>query len=496
MGTMTFQVPAGQPGDAARELERACLAGGPDNMPWPTELRTAPSVLSVSRSVDESGFLMAPWMIDGVGRVMGGTATLMERSRPYQLLLELARGKVNQVRCQAHDWRTGGLLIDAALAQAIQDAGRAFGRAVVQPAAPAGDRHAQQALDLAYRAGDQLVQAYIDQVFQIRHQRQPRLDAALACRLGNFPLPQPIKDELTPAFNTAMLRMAWSSIEAEETVYRWGEVDAALEWAQSEGFQVTAGPLIDFSSAQLPAWLWLWERDLPSLATFMCRFVEAAVRRYRTRIRRWQLTAGSNWAHVLSLGEDELLGLTYRLTETARQVEPTLELVVGVAQPWGEYMATTERNHSPFIFADHLIRSGLTLAGLDVEVVMGVTPRGSYCRDRLELSRLLDLYALLGVPLQVTMGYPSSEKSDPDADPDLRVGAGRWGGGHTPEAQADWATAYGALALCKPYVQGVVWTQASDQGPHQWPSCGLFDEQGRVKPTLKRLRELRELHLR
>jgi hypothetical protein len=37
MGTMTFQLPAGLPADAVRELERTCV-GGPDNMPWPTEV--------------------------------------------------------------------------------------------------------------------------------------------------------------------------------------------------------------------------------------------------------------------------------------------------------------------------------------------------------------------------------------------------------------------------------------------------------------------------
>ena len=145
----------------------------------------------------------------------------------------------------------------------------------------------------------------------------------------------------------------------------------------------------------------------------MCKFVETAVRRYRSRIRRWQLTAASNCASVLSLTEDELLGLTYRLAEAARQVDPSLELVVGIAQPWGEYMALADRTHSPFIFADTLIRSGLNLAALDVELVMGVTPRGSYCRDLLEMSRLLDLYALLGVPLRVTLGYPSSAQTRP-----------------------------------------------------------------------------------
>ena len=45
---------------------------------------------------------------------------------------EMARGKVNQVRCQASDWRTGGLLMSADLEQRIQDASRAFGKAVTR----------------------------------------------------------------------------------------------------------------------------------------------------------------------------------------------------------------------------------------------------------------------------------------------------------------------------------------------------------------------------
>src|SRR5262249_11588622 len=163
-------------------------------------------------------------------------------------------------------------------------------------------------------------------------------------------------------------------------------------------------------------------------AAFMGKFVEAAVRRYRSRIRRWQLTAASNCASVLALSEDDLLGLTYRLAESARQVDPTLELVIGIAQPGGEYMALADRTHSPVLFADALIRSGLNLAALDIEVIMGVTPRGSYCRDLLEISRLLDLYALLGVPLRVTLGYPSSAQADADADQDLHVEGGHWDG--------------------------------------------------------------------
>src|SRR5207302_7149467 len=134
---------------------------------------------------------------------------------------------------------------------------------------------------------------------------------------------------------------------------------------------VTAGPLVDFSSSQLPAWLWLYEQDVAMIATFMIRFVEATVRRYRSRIRRWQLTAASNWASVLGLSEDNLMELTFRLVEAARNVDPSLEVVIGISQPWGEYMAVADHTYSPFIFADNLIRTGLNLSGLNLELLMG-----------------------------------------------------------------------------------------------------------------------------
>ena len=110
-------------------------------------------------------------------------------------------------------------------------------------------------------------------------------------------------------------------------------VDAQITWAASKNLRITAGPLIDFSHSGLPDWLWLWEGDLPSLSSFMCDYVETAVGRYRKQVRRWHLTAASNIAHLLKLSEDDLLWLTARLAEAAWQVDPGLELVIGIARP-------------------------------------------------------------------------------------------------------------------------------------------------------------------
>src|SRR5437763_17001021 len=103
MGTMIFQLPSGQPEPPGADLDRACLAGGYDNMPAPTQVVRSPGELRLVRDVDESGYLVVPWEIDGAGRFMGSSATLIERPEPYRLAIELARGKVNQVRSQLFD---------------------------------------------------------------------------------------------------------------------------------------------------------------------------------------------------------------------------------------------------------------------------------------------------------------------------------------------------------------------------------------------------------
>src|SRR5215467_11859879 len=105
MGLMSFLLPANLEPEIIRDLERACISGGPDSMPWPTQVKVEPGLLTVRRLVDESGSLVVPWSIDGAGRLLSATATLIEREQPYQFLVELARGKVHQLRTQSAEWQ-------------------------------------------------------------------------------------------------------------------------------------------------------------------------------------------------------------------------------------------------------------------------------------------------------------------------------------------------------------------------------------------------------
>src|SRR5262249_18956533 len=187
MGQMTFQLPPGLPADMARELERACLAGGFDNAPTPTTAHVAPSRLTVARQLDESGYLITPWDISGVGRLMTTTATLIGRDEPYSLGLEIARGKVHQIRNHVAEWPFLGIMPRPEHEEQLRALSRTFGRAASAESSDEGARFADDCIREAFLLAEELVPYYVERLFALRHQRSPKLDTTLGCQLTALP---------------------------------------------------------------------------------------------------------------------------------------------------------------------------------------------------------------------------------------------------------------------------------------------------------------------
>src|SRR5688572_28256201 len=132
MGTMQFQLPPNLTEDLLAELECVSVAGGQDRTAYPTQAIVEDSQLILNRRIDESGSVNVPWDVPGAGRLMVHSATLMERLTPYHLLIELARGKINQLRGQMADWLMGGLIVAPPLADKIHQATAQFAKAVAR----------------------------------------------------------------------------------------------------------------------------------------------------------------------------------------------------------------------------------------------------------------------------------------------------------------------------------------------------------------------------
>lgn len=496
MGLIRFAVhPASLMGDWP-EVYRGFLTGA-DGRVFHTRVEVDGQIVGCRRMTSESCKLHVAFPVPDFGRPMVSTASLPEREQPYLLAVELARGKIVQIRNQASAWELAGMQIPPEFAEPQRTAHRLFARAASSQHDPEeAARVATDALRYAFRAAEILTIGYSSQALAGRLQRFGSLPASVGCDLQTS-IPDPDANELfNAAFNAATVSVPWRSIEAVEGDYDWSLVDRQLEWCEQQKLLVRGGPLINLGPEGLPNWLTRWDHDVFNLRSFMCDFVETAISRYVGRIRIWEVATQANSGGALTLNEENRLMLAASVLGVAKQIDEEAKLIIRVDQPWGDYQARGQHRLSPLQFVDALHRSGVGLAGINLEFAMGYLPRGSAGRDLIEISRLIDSWSVLQLPIQATLAYPSSCEDDALSFPDWEVDPRVWPTECAEGTQAAYLDRVLELLLAKPSVTGVYLTHFSDGEPHQFPFAGVLRGDGTPKPALEHIITQRQRHKR
>lgn len=470
---------------------------GADGRVFPTRIEILDNIVGCRRTTSESAKFHVSWPVKGFGRLIIPTASLPEREQPYLLAVELARGKIVQVRNQVAQWELSGLKTPPEFAAPNRAAHRAFSKAASSQVQPdEASRLADEAIYQACLAADILVRSYAAQSLAGRLQRFGSLPVSIGCELlGSLPAVEAAK-LFGDLFNTATVTVPWKVIENVESQYNWSSTDKQLDWCESQKLMVRGGPLLDLGKGGLPDWLARWEHDILNLQSFVCDFVETAISRYVGRIRVWEVCTRMHTGGALNLSEESRLTLTARVLDVARQVDEEAQLIVRVNQPWGDYHARGQYRLSPLQVIDALLRSGVGLSGVNLEIATGFKPDGSAQRDLLECSRLIDTWTILDVPIYVTLICPSDIKEDPLASPEIKVNP-RVGPGTIDEAfQANWISGLFELLIAKPRVAGIFLPHLSDGTPHEFPDAGLMRADGTPKSVVDRIVALRQSHRR
>jgi hypothetical protein len=277
------------------------------------------------------------------------------------------------------------------------------------------------------------------------------------------------------AFNSAIVPCTWGQIEPQAGRRQWDLVDRQLAWCAANELRVVGGPLLDLDKSALPDWLFLWEGDFANILKVLTEQVQTTVSRLRGRIHLWNCAARLNTAEALSLSEEELLRLAVRAVEMVRNVDNRTPLIVSFDQPWGDYLGQLERDLPPLHFADALVRSDLGLAGIGLELNLGADPRYALPRDAMELSRQIDRWSTLGLPLVVLLTIPSDEE------------------GFTPPSQLAWLRSYLQLLCAKTSVHGILWNQLRDAAAPLPNSRGLLTAAGQPKQVFNALSDFRRV---
>jgi len=468
-----------------------------DGVPWRSRNVLQEGCLAVHRDVDGSGRLYLPWHVEGYGCLTLCTTTLMVREEPYHLTVELARGTLHRLRNQLAEWEGAGMVINSHIFQTVRQATSELVRSIMlqRDDTQAASESANQSLRYSLGAIRRLCADYTEQSLAYRHRITPELSSILAVNLGEDSPEENRAKPLRELLNAAAISPLWRQIEPAEGERDWGPTDRQMQWCQQQGLPVCMGPVLQFGKRDIPDWLYHWEGDFESLEPYIRDHVEATIERYRGQVHLWHATAKMNTVGELLLSEEQKLRLTAIAIETIRQRDPNAAVIVSFNQPWGEYLGQESWDLSPWYSADALVRAEIGLAGIGLEINLGYWPGGTLPRDPLEISTQIDHWSTLGLPLLIFLTIPSSATEDPHAEGRIQPMRDAAPTPLSPRSQQKIAHWLVPLLLAKQGVQGVIWNQLDDQANHTFPNGGLFDSQGKAKPTLDFLTAFRKEHL-
>ncbi len=434
------------------------------------------------------------------------TCLLPQRDRPYSLVLELARRRVMLLLTKLEEWTF--FEIDRVSSTRVAQAAQAFTKALIESRGGENghtDPLAREALGLAIEVGRELAllqgrtllpgrlsgEVHAEAVSRYEKAQQETappgapvlLSGGTGVVLPGRPLvgcevdPRIFSDGLGRAVLSSCdflaTPMRWSDLEPQEGSYAFTNTDRWIEWAvRSAKLPVAAGPLIDFRPDRTPEWLEIWENDHETLRELVAEHVKQVVTRYRRTVRRWSATCGLAVNRDFPMDFEKMIDLTRIAVTLIRKLHPQANVVVEVEQPWGEYVGEVGGSVPPLPFAEMTQQAGIQVDGFALRLCMG-QENGSWNRDPMELSAMLDRYAVnLERPLLVTA-----------------VGAPSDGDGWSEARQAEWLEDVMGVVLAKPYIHSFCWQTLYDTEGS--PPVGLVTKTGAPKASAERFTEIR-----
>lgn len=465
---------------------------GIEGVPWHCRHQLQNNQFSIGRELDESGKVNIVWPTQSGGNLCLTTSSLRESTECYNLAVEIARGTVGRLKNQTAEWQRIGLRLPDDFFQPAEMGMRDFLKCLTYKQDAANQaKLAQSAINHSIVASTTLCQAFSHQALASRRNAEGALTTLLGVRVPKQIDPHGFGASLTNAFNLINVRADMGSTASHSTRADYQQFDEQVEWCLQSNLKLCVGPLVDFRPQHLPGWMVLMGENYQSILDAACQHAENVVNRYRNKAQIWNCAAGLNSPNSMHWSDEEVLRMAVAVISAVRKADSRTPVVLTIEQPWSEYLRDNPNGISPLHFADALIRADLGLSGLALELTMDFWPGGSFPRDLIELSRLIDRWAMLGLPLLIHLTSPTvaaDGKGQRIADWQLEssphLTANGSGGFIPPESLVQ-------LLVSKSAVHAVIWDQLTDQQPIAAASSGLFDVQGKPKKLLERIAEFR-----
>jgi len=425
------------------------------------------------------------WPVNGFGRILLSTTCLPERAAPYNLNVEIARARLMRIINKREDWS----FFDGP-PNSSKEAQNLFIEAVQNISEPAlASQLADKALEKAMMISEKLATTQAEPLFDAKAEKHGFGRGCLGCRINPSQVDNPeYITRLLEVFGSVTIPVNWSQIEPHKGNYDFSGVDACIEVLAKKKLAIGAGPLLCFSKEYLPRWLLRSKAKFEKIREAAYQFICEIVARYSGSIHTWCIVSSLNALNHFEFGFEQVLEMTRAASTAVKSVNDKALKIIEVSNPWGEYYATTPNTIPPLVYIDMVVQSGINFDTFGVKMRFGKNTSGMHVRDMMQVSALLDHFAHLGKPIYITNVEVPSQNGD-----DLYDGtvAGVWHHQWDQKNQAKWIEQFYKIALSKPFVDTIMYSNLIDAENSIIANSGLLTDKLEPKESFDRLKKMK-----
>lgn len=462
---------------------------GSDGVPLRAELEFKSGQVTCQKRADGPAGLAILWPTGPSGQLLLETSRLVDREKPYNLPLELTRGRLMRISQKREDWGLFDFDGFQQIAAEIDSARDLFIEALKDDDFSRQFRTAEKALQVAIVAGEKLSHFHAEIFLTRRKQSRAFTRRTIGCTIDPTNTTEAYRQALKDGFDFIQMPISWRLLEPKQQEYNWRLFDSWIEWLTRNRIPIHVGPLATFTESQLPDWLAMYETDFDSVRSMMFDHVRRVVERYSNYVLQWNVISGVHSDNTFNFSFEQLMEMTRLTTALVKQLAPRAQAIVNLTSPWGEYYARNQRTIPPMLYADMVVQSGVGFDGMGAQIIFGAAQDGYYVRDMFQISEKLDRLGNFGKPVHLTaVQVPSSS---PANQPAVSTG-GAWRKPWDEAMQAQWIKEFYSIALSKPFIESVTWKELADSRNDPLIPCGgLFTADLKPKLGFKTLAAIR-----
>ncbi|MBN2267663.1 MAG: beta-galactosidase [Candidatus Babeliaceae bacterium] len=439
-------------------------------------------------NLDTAGLALL-WPVEGFGKVMLPTTCLPDRKKPYIMNVEIARAKLMQIVNKREDWLFFG---NSDTTNDVAKKAQALFVKAIQNIANASiaSKLADEALKKAIIASEQLATKQAESLFAARVKSHGFGRGALGCRVDIDQVSNPeYVEKLVRLFGSVTIPFSWAEIEPVQGQYDFSKMDTCIAILSKKKIAISTGPLLFFSKKYLPQWLIGKGASFEKIRDVAYRYILKVVARYANYIRVWCPIGGLNVFNHFGFRFEEILEMTRAANMAAKQGSDRAVKIIEICNPWGEYYGTVPNSIPPLVYMDMLVQSGVNFDAFGLQMRFGRDQSGMHVRDMMQISAILDFLGPIAKPLFLTrVEVPSKNGTGPQSG----EMAGIWHNEWDEARQGKWIEQFYRIALSKPFVDSVIYSNLTDVDTTTIANSGLLTKELNLKKSYQILSRLHE----